>query len=204
MGIHGDMVTWTSIADTGGGPSCCYRLKAVGADAVSAEEVYVLGKDDKKARINYGGAGFPTMLGSLLVGGGAVYDAGSGRKLSTVGPFVTDNGMVIAGRYLIGSPGDSSPWNRNRDDHKTMARFMVVDLSDPAKPKVVARNNLLGYADPPADIIVSTYFKDFDPNSFTGMGKGAASYFALMGGPVPHGNRLFIQSSAFLYCIGEK
>jgi hypothetical protein len=26
----------------------------------------------------------------------------------------------------------------------------------------------------------------------------------MMGGPVPHGNRILIQSTAFLYCIGEK
>ena len=54
----------------------------------------------------------------------------------------------------------------------------------------------------PADIIVSTYFKDFNPMDFAGCYRGSASYFAMMGGPVPVGDKLLIQSSAFLYCIG--
>ena len=33
---------------------------------------------------------------------------------------------------------------------------------------------------------------------------GAASHFMRMGGPVPVGKRLLIQTPAFLYCIGEK
>jgi hypothetical protein len=81
---------------------------------------------------------------------------------------------------------------------------VVIDLSDPAKPKVLSDRNLLGHKEPPADIIVKTYFPDFDPYEFTGSGQGTPSFFAAMGGPVPHGNRLLIQSSAFLYCIGEK
>jgi hypothetical protein len=32
----------------------------------------------------------------------------------------------------------------------------------------------------------------------------SAGYFAMMSGPVPAGNKLLIQSSAFLYSIGEK
>jgi hypothetical protein len=46
--------------------------------------------------------------------------------------------------------------------------------------------------------------KDFDPHDLSGTYKGAARYFSLMSGPVPHGNRLLIESSAYLYCIGEK
>ena len=82
--------------------------------------------------------------------------------------------------------------------------FSVVDIKDPAKPVVVARNNLLGYKEPAADIIVSTYFKGFDPFDFAGCYKGSASYFMMMGGPVPAGDKLLIQSSAFMYCIGHR
>jgi hypothetical protein len=81
---------------------------------------------------------------------------------------------------------------------------MVIDIKDPAKPVVVAKNNLLGYKEPAADFIVSTYFKEFDPYLFAGCYKGSASYFMMMSGPVPAGNKLLIQSSAFMYCIGEK
>jgi hypothetical protein len=98
-----------------------------------------------------------------------------------------------------------SPSSRNRDDRKALARYAVVDLSDPKNPKLVGDRNVLAYRDPPADYIVKNYLSDFDPLDFAGCYWGSASYFAeQLSGPVPHGNRLFIQSSAFLYCIGEK
>jgi hypothetical protein len=116
-------------------------------------------------------------------------------------------GAVVAGRYLIlpcDAGGESNrPGSRTRDDRKAMLRFVVVDLSDPAKPNVVSDRNLLGYAAPPADIILKNYLSEFDPYDFAGCYKGAASYFHMMGGPVPHGSRLYMQSSAFLYCLGS-
>jgi hypothetical protein len=39
---------------------------------------------------------------------------------------------------------------------------------------------------------------------FAGCFAGAASQFMRMGGPVPAGERLLIQTPAFLYCIGEE
>ena len=216
MGIRGDRAIWTSTSDTGGGPTCCYRLKAVGADAVSAEKVYVLGEDDKKARIFYNQAAFPTMLGDLWLYD-ALYDTTTGLKAS---PNIAGKGSearsspgsVMAGRHLIAlgdsgggdRGGGNSAWNRPRDDRKAMVRFVVVDLTDPAKPRVLSNRNLLGYKDPPADFILRDYLSAFDPIDFCGMNHASASYFSLMGGPVPHGNRILIQSSAYLYCIGEK
>jgi hypothetical protein len=211
MGIRGDLVIWTSTSDTGGGPTCCYRLKAVGAGAVSAEKVYVLGEDDKAARPFYNQGAFPTMLGDLWLYD-TLYDVTTGRKASSniagKGSDVrSDPGSVMAGRHLIAladSGGGNSQWNRGRDDRKAMVRFAVVDLADLSKPRVVSNRNLLGHKDPPADIIMKNYFCEFDPCDFAGCYKGTASYFSVMGGPVPHGNKLLIQSSAYLYCIGEK
>jgi hypothetical protein len=82
--------------------------------------------------------------------------------------------------------------------------FSVTDIKDPTKPVVVARNNLLGYKEPAADLIVSTYFKDFDPFDFTGCYRGSPSYFMMMSGPVPAGDKLLIQSTRYMYCIGHR
>jgi hypothetical protein len=220
MGICGDMVIWTSTSDGGGGPTCGYRLKVTGADAVSAEKVYVLGEDDKAGRIFYNQADFPTMLGDLWLydgrkSGPVLFDTTTGREASSaIGKgreARSDPGSVMAGRYLIilgdsggGRGGGNSAWDRSRDDRKAMVRFVVVDLTDLAKPAVLSNRNLLGYRDPPADIILRDYLSAFDPIDFCGMNHASASYFSLMGGPVPHGNRLLIQSTAYLYCIGEK
>jgi hypothetical protein len=69
---------------------------------------------------------------------------------------------------------------------------------------VVSNRNLLGYADPAPDVVVKNYLSEFDPYDFAGCYKGTQSFFAMMSGPVPHGSRLYIQSSAYLYCIGVK
>jgi hypothetical protein len=111
---------------------------------------------------------------------------------------------VVAGHYLIGMAEGTGANGRGRSDNKAMARFVVVDVKDPANPKVVSDKNLLGFAEPPSDIYIEQYYKDFDPFLFVGCYKGAASNFSRMGCPVPVGNKLLIQTPTFLYCIGEK
>ena len=216
MGIRGDAVIWTSTSDGGGGPTCCYRLKLISPEAVTAEKVYVLGdgksRESKAARIFYNQHDFPTMLGDLWLYRGTrpvLYDAIAAQEIARL-PSVgkVEAAAVVAGRYLIlpcDAGGESnSPGGRRRDDRKAMLRYVAVDLTDSAKPKVISDRNLLGYADPPADIVVKDYLSEFDPYDFAGCYKGAASYFMQMGGPVPHGDRLYNQSTAYLYCIGER
>jgi hypothetical protein len=94
--------------------------------------------------------------------------------------------------------------HRGRSDNKAMARFVIVDVKDPANPKMVSDKNWLGFAEPPSDIFIEQYYKDIDPFQFVGCYAGAVSQFLRMGGMVPVGNRLLIQTSAFLYCIGVK
>jgi hypothetical protein len=220
MAVDGQQVTWCSVDDRGGGPNCSYRLKLEGADTLVAEKSFVLEGKDRVFRKG----DFPTVAGKHwlqnLHDGISLLDATTGTLISKLPPMnrgllrVTDGHdlSVVAGQHLItmtggdndGYYGRGGPGLRGRDDHMVSCQFTVIDIKDPAKPVVVAKNNLLGYKDPPADIIVSTYFKEFDPYIFAGVYKGSASYFMLMGGPVPVGNKLLIQSSAYLYCIGEK
>jgi hypothetical protein len=66
----------------------------------------------------------------------------------------------------------------------------------------VVGGGTLGFTEPAPDLIVSEYLKDLDPYDFAGCYKGSASYFGcMMSGVVPHGNRIYIQSAAYLYCI---
>lgn len=207
MAVMGHQVTWTSTSDTGGGPTCSYRLRLEGADAVVAEKVFVL--DERKDRIFYNQANFPTVAGTAWLHSNKLFDATTGTLISKLPEPAGELG-VVAGHYLIGMSGGfnddlygrGGPGARGRDDYRVSCSFTIFDLKDPAKPAVVSRNNLLGYGEPPADLIVSTYFKDFNPFDFAGCYRGSASYFALMSGPVPAGDKLLIQSSAFLYCIG--
>jgi hypothetical protein len=200
MAVFGQQVTW--VEDSG--PACSYRLRLDDAGTLVAEEVFVMK--------GFRNQNFPTVVGTTILDNSRLVDATTGAVISTL-PGRVGNIGVIAGHYLITLTTQSNQWHgdnnnypykRSRDDRMTAESFMVIDIKDPAKPVVVAKNNLLGYKDPAADIIVSTYFKEFDPYLFAGCYKGSASYFMMMGGPVPAGNKILIQSSAFLYCIGEK
>jgi hypothetical protein len=121
-------------------------------------------------------------------------------------PVRFGDSTVIGGNYLITQSGATGPYGRRREDNMATCDWRVVDISDPAKPRLVNQGlNLLGYKDPPTDYIVKTYLAEFDPFLFAGCYRGTPSYFGTdLAGVVPHGNRLLIQSSAFLYCIGEK
>ena len=199
MAVFGQQVTW--VEDTG--PACSYRLRLDDAGAVVAEEVF--------AMKGFRSCNFPTVAGTTMLNNNRLVDATTGTVISTLPGRVGDIG-VVAGHHLItlatqgnwlGDNNNDAQYRR-RGDRMTFGVFMVIDIKDPAKPVLVAKNNLLGYKDPAADIIVSTYLKEFDPYLFAGCYKGSASYFMMMSGPVPAGNKLLIQSSAFLYCIGEK
>jgi len=179
------------------------------ADTVVAEKVFVLGETERNERIFGNQHDFPTVAGTAWLYRGQLFDATTGTLISKLPVRVGSLG-VAAGHHLIvpsggfndGLYGRGGPGSRGRDDHMISCEFTVIDIKDPANPVVVAKNNLLGYKEPPADIIVSTYFKELNRMDFAGCYKGSASYFMLMGGPVPAGDKLLIQSSAFLYCIG--
>jgi hypothetical protein len=165
--------------------------------------LFVLGEEDKKDRIFNNQHSFPTLLGTAWLYGDKFFDVVTGKQVGKLPAGVKPDCAVVAGRYLIGLNDEAGPWGRKRDDRMALVRFTVVDLSDLAQTKLVSDKNYLGYRDPPADIIVRTYFRDFDPYSFAGCYLGTPSFITEnMSGPVPHGSRLLVQTTAFLYCIG--
>ena len=183
-------------------PSFSYRLRLEGADTVVAEKVFR--KKNVFAQLE-----FPTVAGTTWMcpgdsRGSYLYDGTTGARISRV--RVGNSFGVVAGHYLITLSGGKNesgyPSGTVTQPDGASGMFAVIDIKNPAQPVVMARNNLLGYKEPAADLIVSTYFKDFDPFDFTGCDRGAARYFMQMGGPVPAGDKLLIQSTKYLYCIG--
>jgi outer membrane protein assembly factor BamB len=208
MTVHGDLVTGYSYADNFGGPDMAFRVRMTGPDTAAGEVVWShTGKEPRVLR--YGG--FPTQLGDYLRNGyELICDVRDGSRVASLERvrWSDDAAGVLAGRHLIfwteANPGSNSPYRNAAAQPEAMLRFHIFDLSDPKNPKPVANNNLIGFKEPPADLVVRTYLKEFDPYGFMGCYKGTASYCAMMGGPVAVGNKLLIQTSAFLYCIGEK
>ena len=77
-------------------------------------------------------------------------------------------------------------------------------------PRVLSDRNLLGGAEAPSDLFFDTYLAGFDkmrqinPKKHCGRyGNIITAYFGhCMNGPVASGERIFIQSQCYLYCIG--
>ncbi len=203
LGVVDDVIMFSSTSDRGGGNNAAYRLKWTGPDSATTQELFLKqGKDRPWANQ----AQFPTVFDKywLSSGPGASiwYDATTGER---VGLFKCEVYFpVVAGHYLIGMAEHTGSENRGRSDNKAMARFVIVDVKDPANPKMVSDKNWLGFAEPPSDIFIEQYYKDIDPFQFVGCYAGAVSQFMRMGGPIAVGKRLLIPTPAFMYCIGEK
>jgi hypothetical protein len=80
MSVCGDVLTWTSASDVGGGPSCSYRLRLAGPDTVTAEKLFVLGEEEKKERIFYNQHNFPTLLGTAWLYADKWFDVVTGKR----------------------------------------------------------------------------------------------------------------------------
>jgi hypothetical protein len=202
LGVVDDVIMFSSASDRGGGENGAYRLQWTGPDSVTPQELFL---KQGKERPWGGQHEFPTVFGNYWLysrEGNYLTDAFTGDKVGQFGGGMSFS--AVAGTTLIGINNHTGDFRNNRDDRKAVATIVLVDISDPAKPKVLSDRNLLAYSDPPADLLVSEYLSEFDPLLFAYGYGGTAGYFSHMGGPVPVGNRLLIQSSAWLYCIGEK
>ncbi len=205
LGVVDDVIMFSSASDRGGGNNAAYRLKWRGSDSATTQELFLKqGKDRPWANQHE----FPTVFDKYWFrnwggDGGTLYDATTGKvvgSLKSMGVYFS----VVAGHYLIGMAEHTGSSGRERSDNKAMARFVIVDVKDPANPKVVSDKNWLGFAEPPSDIFIEQYYKDIDPFQFVGCYAGAVSQFMRMGGPIAVGKRLLIPTPAFMYCIGEK
>ena len=201
LGVVDDVFMFSSTDDGGGGDNGAYRLKWTGPDSATAQQLFL--KQDKKDKPWANQHEFPTVFGKYWFYRNSLFDATTGEKVGEVkSPALSF--PSVAGTTLIGMINHTGDFRNNRDDRKAVATIVLVDISDPAKPKLLSDRNVLAYSDPPADLLVSEYLSEFDPLLFARGYGGTAGYVSHMGGPVPVGNRLLIQTSAFLYCIGEK
>ena len=202
LGVVDDVIMFSSASDRGGGENGAYRLKWTGPHSVTTQELFLKqGKERPWGNQHE----FPTVFNKYWYypygRHGYLFDATTGEKVGSLGSM---SFPAVAGTTLIGINNHTGDYRNKRDDRRAVATIVLVDISDPAKPKVLSDRNVLAYADPPADLLISEYLSEFDPLLFAYGYGGTAGYVSHMGGPVPVGNKLLIQSSAFLYCIGEK
>jgi hypothetical protein len=132
---------------------------------------------------------------------GASLDLGECRAPSIVGRL-----------HISHAPNVFDNKFRPRRDGMCLQTFIVTELPRyPGAPTVeLSRAGLLGGAEAPADLFFDKHLAGFDkmrqinPKKWCGRyGAHLGAFFGhRTGGVVPSGERIFIQSQCFLYCIG--
>ena len=143
-----------------------------------------------------------------------VFGSDDAYDLRTRGAVGVDRAEKLAaiGDLCIGSGGFDDTKFRPRRDGAALLTWPVFDGT--ARPydaiRLISNRSLLGGADVPADLWVNKHLPGFDmlrllaPRVFCGRyGNYVTAYFGhQMNGPVASGDRIFIQSQSFLYCVG--
>lgn len=141
-----------------------------------------------------------------LIGAGAFHDPVTGAQiLDSSLPLVNEVGNVLAGDIQISRDGQNS-FHRRREDFRVIVAYATEQTqAKPPGSSLLSDINLLDGSDLPADRVFDTHLKGLDKKLNIGCYHGLPAWFGTrVGGVVPHGNRLFIQSVSALYCIGPE
>jgi len=206
---RGTMVGRDGLLFTGWGydaapsPTYGFRLSMDGGKLVIAKSPNLEGNQQ---RGSYGDSPLLFRPGAMVGSHAALYDPATGIQIYRAGNGGPGDGegapVVLAGDLLISRARQNS-FNRTRQDFSALTAFWVSDARDPIQPRLLSGRNLLGNADLPADLIWDTYMQGFEKRRNVGCYLGIAPWFGCrVGGVVPHGRRLYIQSTQAMYCIG--
>ncbi len=209
----GDVFVTAFSVDGGDRPDPVVRLRATGPDTVAAETLHNLqtvGEGRKKGLDSRPFAFTPWGL----FGGrrDVVMDPVAGRALGTLNLAYPDRtrglSATVAGHYLI-LPLECRGVEfagRGRLDNWALMRFAVIDVANPAAPKVLSADNVLGGPEMPAAISFDRFLAphDLPKRRLLGAYKTILAHFgAVNAGVIPHGDMLFVQSATYLYGLGE-
>ena len=174
-----------------GGPGCVAKLSLADDGTVTATKLH-----------NFGGSKFYNRPAALtsdgnLLGAGGLWKLIDGMKIpGTIGPNNgREGGVVIAGKYAFSCMGSGKPSEGNWLE----ADFLGWDLSKPGQSAKLPGRRELGFNEVPADIDLDTWLPQLPAAHY-----GLPYWFGLRnGGAAPSGNRIFMQSTSWMYCIGD-
>lgn len=192
---HGSIFLHETSGDAHTTPLEAYRMTWAGPDELKVDLI----RQIPAAGVGPFGQDPGALAWPLVVGPESVWDATTGRKLSAT----TCGGAspIVAGRFAIVRRGGDSNWGRERADGSTLCLFGAIDLRNPRSIQPIAVS-ALGGAEAPHDLYVEKHMPGVSP--VVGCYQGIQPSFGCNnGGPVPQGNRIFIQGNRYLYCIGD-
>ena len=207
-GPDGDIVIKAATGDNYATPIIAYRLKIANEKLVA--EVLWRSSGERDAP-GYHGHVMTDKLLCMTSAYGNIIDVATGKVLSKSRDRGAYRGLshLLVGKYWLwadeGSGGRNSSWGRRRFDQKALGVFHLRDISNPASPAPVSDGNVLGGAEDVSVPAMEKYApelyarKDYYGNSY-----GKPAHFMHTDNAVfASGNRLFVRTAGWMYCIGD-
>jgi outer membrane protein assembly factor BamB len=208
LSCSGDIVYRVICGDNTTSPLAAFRLSLAG-DTVKAEKLWETPKD-----VSVGYQARVALPGHYLMPhrDGAVFEAETGKVTGTgVKTGVGGLSDLVIGSTWIWlnekSNGDRlhSSWGYRRWDGKALALFAAADVADPANPKKLSTQMIIGdgeFANVPVMQELTPELYALPNYGYNSWGKPMHSVHADVCF-YPHGKFLFIRTVASLYCIGD-
>ena len=196
-----------------------WRDQSVSTNVIAALSLAADGKVSiaKRAKLDYGGSfgGGSVIMdpvgGQILAvsEGGGAFCPSTGAMTFAIRCRYGGVGPILAGRLIVGgghSWGHGGEY-RSRPDKLAVQDFPVVDLTNPANIRAIQGHNLLGGLEKPHVRCLEKWApKDYQPDPArpedTIWGMYGVPPSASAACPAAQGDRLFLRTMAYLYCIG--
>ncbi len=210
----GDVFVTAFSSDGRDQPDPAARIKATSRDRIEVKSLGDLAKVGQGKSAGVSSSPFAMSPAGIFDGRhNAITDPAAARRIGSLGLDYQDRNrgltVTIAGDKAIvplecRAVGFAS---RGREDNAAIMRFAVIDVSDPSKPKVISRDNILGGSEMPAAISFDRHLAThgLGKKKLLGAYKTILSHFGAVNcGVIPHGDALFVQSGTHLYCLSEE
>lgn len=188
-------------------PTVLRRLRVISSDEVVAETV--------QANLSFTPFRNPTaMHGDRIIWSGGTIDLGTGQASphSSVFHSGENHGATVMGNVNISHELNGNDQKfRARRDGMCLQTFQCTQIDTLSGPRaILSKASLLGGPEAPADLFFDKHLAGFDkmrqinPKKWCGRyGAHLGAFFGhRTGGVIPSGDKIYIQSQCFLYCIG--
>jgi outer membrane protein assembly factor BamB len=200
---YGNLFIKAASGDGFAGPFYGYRLSYDGEKAV-AKKIW-----ETKTSLLKGGYNSRIVLpsGYAVVNGHStgVLDVRDGSRAVGRGVFNRNDFCLMAGTTLLEFGGGSHLWSKRDEDGKALTIFRTFDMSSPKSPRSISDANILDGTGDPKDPTIQNLIPNLwaHGNFFNARGGKPAHSMNADTCMFPSGNRLFIRTVNYLYCIGD-
>jgi hypothetical protein len=142
--------------------------------------------------------------GKVAFTGAELFDVASGKTVAALGksqglkfPVKAGYSNLRAGNLLVTMYGSYDHYGQN-------AAFQLIDVSNPANPKVLPQISVLAYSKPRQPVMEKIAPELYALDGYCNNSVGFPYFAIACDTPMfVAGNRLYVRTTSHLYCIGE-